>query len=73
MGYLEEKAARVAAARAIGRQHIGLDPVPVQTPELAEVWCVNDASNAVANIDGVGYCATCFPVAYAEARKAARA
>lgn len=41
--------------------------------ELPEVWCVNDASNAVVMIDGKALCATCSVPAYAEAVRAARA
>jgi len=33
--------------------------------ELAEVWCTNDASNAVGTVNGVGYCATCITYAVA--------
>lgn len=39
--------------------------------EIVEVWCTNDASNAVGVVDGTSYCATCF--AYASASKAVAA
>lgn len=35
---------------------------------IAEVWCRNDSSNAVAEVNGESYCATCHPFAVAEAR-----
>jgi hypothetical protein len=40
--------------------------------EIVEVWCVNDAFNAVGVVDGQSYCATCYAYAFAEQGKAAR-
>lgn len=37
----------------------------------SQVWCKNDASRAVVEIDGEGYCATCSVYAAAEAAQAA--
>lgn len=45
--------------------------IEANTP--AEVWCQNDASVAVAVVDGKSYCGTCYPFAVAAIAAEARA